>query len=1086
MKYTIAFSSKADVTQALNEISSQIDNEKLVFLLYFSDIDRFEAFTIGLTQKYPNIKTMGSSSYVVFTSKGSAKKGIGVLALYDDSQIEIGVLPDVSSVFNVQYIQDVVDCASLIPTNRNTICLELTSAFVYAEENTLDILHKGLGEDIEIFGGTAGNTGNGEKTLVAENGKVYATACVFALMNLPVENHINLEHIYKPTNSIFTVTEANPYKRIIYEIDKLPAIETLCYACGISPDKLPKFLEEHPLGHLIKDNQFIIEPDSFNPDGSISFFAQVYKHSQVAIFDESRIEDVFSKTNVAVKKVVPYPNFTIAVNCFARSRSFEAKNKWQSFMHSLNSYAGDFIGMSGYGEQLRTNHFNHTLVTATFGNKIEKKEELEYEEKIDRLTNIDNEKGFIRDCLALIENNQDTNYLIGVFNINNFRVINDTYGFEKGDEVLREIAENLKVKVDNIGVCAHLHSDTFAFSIPYTIENMEEISHVKYLECNVLDIPYLLSARAGMYNISDICQGLPSFSDVRVALDYSQIALSKIVNTSVNSFCFYNDQMHTKMLEEIEVTSKMREALDNKEFVLYYQPQFNHSTGCLVGAEALCRWIKPNGSIISPGIFIPIFEKNGFILQLDKYIWDRAFETVSNWLKQGLDIVPISVNISRYSLRNAGLPQIFSRLCLKYDVKPQYIHLEFTESSYMDNQELIITTAKNLRSLGFEIAMDDFGSGYSSLNTLKDLPIDILKFDMGFVKGQENSSRGGIIMVALMRMAQNLGLTTIVEGVEDIDTANYLRSIGSDIIQGYLYSRPVPQKDFEQILVSGKRQKIERIRFEKEISTENFFNPTSVESRLFNDYIGPAAVFSWEDKKISITRVNDLYLKEICCEDIELKEVQTNFFKTFTAESKKIFIKTVEETIKTKKSAVCVTERKVKGKKEPVWIKSQLWCVASAGKRHVIYALIDNVSELKNAEKKANEITKLMESIVESSQSGICLFRARYAKVSFTLKPIYINDRFCEMSNYSKEQLFSFSTQDFINIIAKEDRAKYLLEVPSKLLRDKKVEYVYHALGNDKKKYLVKLSTTILPQKDKSYLVVMHFMPLDDGVQTSE
>lgn len=857
----------------------------------------------------------------------------------------------------------------------------------------------------------------------------------------------------------------------------MPAIETLSNSLNIKQTELKQYLESHPLGHIIKDNQYIIEPVDFNKDGSISFFAQVFKHSKVAFFEEKKPEEVFTQTTKKVLSVIPNPSFTLAINCMARSKRFESLNKWEPFLASLKAYGKDFIGFSGFGEQYHTHHFNQTLVTSTFGNYKKIGTPQEPSELIDTMTGLNNEKGFLINCQTLLQNAKDTNYIICIFNINNFRVINDVYGFDTGDEIIKDVANYLNMKIKNIGTCAHLHTNTFAFCIPYTIDTMGYLAQLKYIECKILDIPYQLTARAGICNINDVCEGLPDLSDIRLAIDYAIVAQSKVTMTSVNSFFFYNPAMHENMRMEAEITAKMRDALTKKEFHLYFQPQYNHATGALTGAEALCRWIKDDGSIISPGIFIPIFEKNGFIQELDAYVWEETFRIYASWQKKGLNPVPVSTNVSRNSLRNPGIAQHFLRLSKKYKVDPQYVHIEFTESSYMDNQEQIIATSKELRREGFEIAMDDFGSGYSSLNTLKDLPIDILKFDLGFVKGS-TSDKGGTILASLMRMAQNLNLVTIAEGVEDKQVADYLRSIGCDIIQGFLYSRPIPQKDYEKLLLTARKQKIKKTSKKQDINIQGFFSPDSVESKIFNNYVGPSAIFEWFNDQFEILRINERYLSEINLDKLIWKEVQKDFLKSLTPESKEDYIEAIEKTVKTHKVAVCISERKIKGKTDSIWIKSQLLCISSVGNRHTIFAIIDNVSNVKNEERRSADLANRMQTIIESSPNGMCLFSAKLKTIGYEIKPIYINQEFSRISGFDHDKLFSFTTKDFINIVDKKDRAKFLLEVPAQLLAKGRVEYVYHAYDGNNNIRHVKLLASILPQGKRTYFVVMNFILL--------
>ena len=243
----------------------------------------------------------------------------------------------------------------------------------------------------------------------------------------------------------------------------------------------------------------------------------------------------------------------------------------------------------------------------------------------------------------------------------------------------------------------------------------------------------------------------------------------------------------------------MKSALANDEFVLYLQPQYD-STKRLIGAEALSRWIRDDGKMISPGIFIPIFEKNGFIKEMDYHVWENGFKLIRTWMDSDSLPVPISVNISRVSLADDEIINKIKSLQEKYKIDPSLMHFEITESAYMENQDELIQRVGKIREMGFLIAMDDFGSGYSSLNTLKDVPLDILKLDMGFLRGNDSAGKGHSIIEHIINMAHDLDLTTIAEGVETIEQANFLNSLGCDVIQGYLYAKPMPISNYEELL----------------------------------------------------------------------------------------------------------------------------------------------------------------------------------------------------------------------------------------------------------------------------------------------
>ena len=273
---------------------------------------------------------------------------------------------------------------------------------------------------------------------------------------------------------------------------------------------------------------------------------------------------------------------------------------------------------------------------------------------------------------------------------------------------------------------------------------------------------------------------------------------------------YYSDDERERILQEQEIENDMEKALEERQFCVYVQPKYDVQKENIVGGEALVRWIHPQKGFISPGAFIGIFEKNGFICEFDKFVWENTFKIIRKWLDENRTIVPISVNVSRMSLESDAIIGILTNLQKKYNVPYEYIHFEITESAVMDDKTQLIQRVSKIRELGFDIAMDDFGSGYSSLNTLKDIPIDVLKLDMDFLSGNLKNRKSDNILTSVIRMAQSLNLYTIAEGVETEEQANYLKNIGCNIIQGFYYSKPICQKEFEHFMEVNQKSVMKR------------------------------------------------------------------------------------------------------------------------------------------------------------------------------------------------------------------------------------------------------------------------------------
>ena len=414
--------------------------------------------------------------------------------------------------------------------------------------------------------------------------------------------------------------------------------------------------------------------------------------------------------------------------------------------------------------------------------------------RIDSMTGIPNRNAFIEAGERLIKENRDEKYVLVIGDINGLGGVNDLYGNAGGDAVIKYVAEVVRDYCVGRGICARLGGGSFGMLIRVTGKNKERFVKDFSLSVEHLGIEYPLTVKFGIYEITD--------HDITMnkAIMYATYAYRCAIDKSHNTFTYYTDEMAQTMFKESEVTQKMRSAMANGEFVLYLQPKYDHITGKLVGAEVLSRWVKEDGSLVSPGIFIPVFEKNGFIDELDRFVWKSAFSIVDKWLDAGLEIVPISLNISRISLVDQNVVNYIKELDREFPRVKPYIQFEITESAYVSGEHNIYEKISKLREMGFLINMDDFGSGYSSLNTLKDAPIDVLKLDMGFLRGNKNVDKGNIILSSVVYMAKQLGLNMVAEGVETKDQADMLTKMGCNIIQGYYYARPMPVKDFENLI----------------------------------------------------------------------------------------------------------------------------------------------------------------------------------------------------------------------------------------------------------------------------------------------
>lgn len=431
----------------------------------------------------------------------------------------------------------------------------------------------------------------------------------------------------------------------------------------------------------------------------------------------------------------------------------------------------------------------------------QKNEELRSLLDHDALTGLYNRSTFCRKTADFLRQNPEGTYNMVQFDIERFKVINELYGNFMGDRILLLIAEGLQKCLKSKGTYGRLEADHFAVCLPAGTEELQQVRDQMEKSLASVKIEQKINLYYGVYTIED--RGM----SVDLMCDRANLTLRTVKGNSNRAYAVYNDELHQVVLSEQQLTNSMEEALLQRQFEVYYQPVVDLNTGDVVSAEALVRWNHPEKGMVSPGFFIPFFEHNGFIIKLDAYIREEVCRNMMELRRRGLRNIPVSVNVSRLEFYDPNLCRSIIDLTERYRLEPQMMRLEITESAYTDNPQQLLAAMKELQNYGFQVLMDDFGSGYSSLNMLKDVPVDILKMDMKFLEDQGISGRGPEILASLVRMAKKLGMRTIAEGIETKEQGDFLRSVGCEYGQGYYYARPMPADSFTSLLMARENVK---------------------------------------------------------------------------------------------------------------------------------------------------------------------------------------------------------------------------------------------------------------------------------------
>lgn len=413
----------------------------------------------------------------------------------------------------------------------------------------------------------------------------------------------------------------------------------------------------------------------------------------------------------------------------------------------------------------------------------------------DMLTGGDNWLLFIKKATSLLKKNKrgSLNYAMLHLEMRKYRSFCTCFGVSKGQELVEKFHAVLKREMYRKETMAHQEDEAFGLLVTYT-DTAQLEARIQKIE-NALNtvLPGMkMYFGVGVYLVQ------PGENDVEQLYNNAMIACEMIGDEAENRTAYFDVEMNNQKMWERKVEDDMDRALANREFQVYLQPKISTTEEVLGGAEALVRWIHPTEGFIPPNRFIPIFEKNGFILKLDDYMLEEIARVQAGWLAEGRELVPISVNVSRAHFTREDLAEHICAIVDKYQVPHSVIELELTESAFFDDKKVLLGTVRKLREAGFQVSMDDFGAGYSSLNSLKELQIDVLKIDADFFRGADVEERGLLIVSEVIDLAKKLNMKIVAEGIESREQVEFLTAQECDLIQGYFYAKPMPVAEFAE------------------------------------------------------------------------------------------------------------------------------------------------------------------------------------------------------------------------------------------------------------------------------------------------
>lgn len=563
--------------------------------------------------------------------------------------------------------------------------------------------------------------------------------------------------------------------------------------------------------------------------------------------------------------------------------------------------------------------------------------------RIDAATGLLGKEAFFDEAAAYLRHSGARDVSIVCFDVDHFKLFNDLHGLDCGDELLRYLGRALALRFSPDGAqpLARLAADTFALcATGIRPERVERILVDISSECpNGIDA----IVRAGVYRIED-----PA-SPVSIMCDRAVIALRTVKGSYFDRVALYDPGMREALVLEREVVAGVESALREDRIELFLQPKCNIRTGKIVGAEALARWRHPERGIVAPGEFIPLIERNGLVRSLDLRVWEKTAAWIRDLIDEGVQPVPVSVNVSRADIYLVDVAAELHALVERYGIEPSLIEVEITESAYSERPDRIVAAFDELAERGFTVLMDDFGSGYSSLNMLKDINVDVLKIDMRFLDRDDRRSKD--IMESVIRMARWLDLPVIAEGVETREQVNFLLDVGCSYAQGYYYARPMEAAAFEALLTDGSKVQHEQCALQDArrpiLDFRDLLHENTISDRMLSSIIGSVALYSYADGDLRLIRGNEAYRRLIATlgEGVNGAEEGGSLLPFVHDEDRDALVAAAEETVRScPDDGVEVVVRRM-GTNGCHWHKMRLFHLNTTNGSATVYGSVTDVTE---------------------------------------------------------------------------------------------------------------------------------------------
>ena len=534
--------------------------------------------------------------------------------------------------------------------------------------------------------------------------------------------------------------------------------------------------------------------------------------------------------------------------------------------------------------------------------------------------------------------------------IEHFKLFTDWHGKSTGDMLLAQLGRMLKAMEDECGALAGYHGlDDFWLMMPYDTEKINRL----YDDIRAAIV--LRSNTVGFLPIFGICMITDRNEEITDIFNHAAMTAEQVKGDLHNRIRVYNAEAYSKTVEEYRMLADFQRGLENREVFFCLQPQCRVSTGAVVGAESLARWRRADGRMVPPTEFVPVLEKYGMVTNLDQFIWDEVCKWLKAWTDAGHTAVPISVNISQIDILTIDVPRHFAGLLNRYGLPANLIKVEITESAYADDTATVRETVSRLRDMGFLVLMDDFGSGYSSLNMLKSLNVDVIKLDAQFLHIRTQEERKGIsILESIINMAKTMKLPIIVEGVETQEQITFLADLGCRYMQGYFFHRPMPVSEFEKMISDESCLDLRGFEFKanEQIHPREFLDENMFSDAMLNNILGPVAFYCFKDGHINVERYNQQYYQMVGIPLDQLNERIVRIERWFYPDDVPVMLDLLNRAARDHLNGARGAVRVYRPNHTLRWIEQQLYFLSEDTQGMHFYSACKDVTELQfiNAE----------------------------------------------------------------------------------------------------------------------------------------